>query len=245
MTIKVDLLPTEKKSFAIDPALIFMVLLIIASAFGCVYVTNWYDGQIEAKEQEIEAVNQKIKEVEAQLPRIEETKNRIAGIKREIKMIRSLVYDPLRYANLLQEVAILLPDNVWIDKLDIDPRTNKVSFSGVAAEYDNRLPLATIAQLMRNFNDSAYFRTSTLASTTETKVEPDDTRAFTFSLDVTYDPEKAANEPPTGMGQGSVPTADDVHTPVDRAIESGELSDSLDDEDEESEGDADESTSEE
>jgi len=70
------------------------------------------------------------------------------------------------------------------------------------------LPLATIAQLMRNFNDSAYFRSSTLSSTSETTIEPGDTRAFTFSLTISYDEEKAATEPPTGMGQGSVPTED-------------------------------------
>ncbi len=225
MTIKVDLLPTEKKSFSIDPALIIMLVLIVATIFGCVWYGGVLDRQIQAKNTEIEQINAEIKQIETQLPLIEETKTRIANIKREIQMIKSLVYDPLRYANLLQEVAILLPENVWIDKLDIDPRANRVSFSGVAAEVDNRLPLATVAQLMRNFNESAYFRSSSLASTSETNVEPNDTRAFTFSLEVTYDPEKAANEPPTGMSEGAVPTAEDMNTPLDRVEESGVLDD--------------------
>jgi len=208
MTIKVDLLPTEKKSFGIDPAMIVMFLLIIGAAALMLLYSQRLNTAIENEEARIEQINQEIKQIETKLPRVEEMKNRIQSLKREIKMIKSLVHDPLRYANLLQEVAILLPENVFLDNLSIDPRARQVSISGSAAEVAGRLPLATIAQLMRNFNDSAYFRSSTLSSTSETTIEPGDTRAFTVSLTISSDEEKAATEPPTGMGQGSVPTED-------------------------------------
>lgn len=208
MTIKVDLLPTEKKSFGIDPAMIVMFLLIIGAAAAMLLYSQSLNSQIEAEEQRIEQINQEIKQIETKLPRVEEMKNRIVSLKREIKMIKSLVHDPLRYANLLQEVAILLPENVYLDSLSIDPRSRQVKIAGSAAEVAGRLPLATVAQLMRNFNDSSYFRSSTLSGTTETTIQPNDTRAFSFSLAINYDEEKAATEPPTGMGQGSVPTED-------------------------------------
>ena len=208
MTIKVDLLPTEKKSFGIDPAMIVMFLLIIGAAAAMLLYSQSLNSQIEEQETRIEEINQQIKQIETKLPRVEEMKNRIVSLKREIKMIKSLVHDPLRYANLLQEVAILLPENVFLDSLSIDPRARQVKIAGSAAEVAGRLPLATVAQLMRNFNDSAYFRSSTLSSTAETTIEPAETRAFSFTLDINYDEEKAATEPPTGMGQGSVPTED-------------------------------------
>jgi Tfp pilus assembly protein PilN len=208
MTIKVDLLPTEKKSFGIDPAMIVMFLLIIGAAAGMLLYSQSLKSKIEAEEARIEEINQEIKQIETKLPRVEEMKNRIVSLKREIKMIKSLVHDPLRYANLLQEVAILLPENVFLSSLSIDPRSRQVKISGSAAEVAGRLPLATIAQLMRNFNDSAYFRSSTLSGATEGSIPPNDTRAFTFNLDINYDEEKAATEPPTGMGQNSVPTED-------------------------------------
>jgi Tfp pilus assembly protein PilN len=208
MTIKVDLLPTEKKSFGIDPAMIVMFLLIIGAAALMLLYSQRLNTAIEGEEARIEQINQEIKQIETKLPRVEEMKNRIQSLKREIKMIKSLVHDPLRYANLLQEVAILLPENVFLDNLSIDPRARQVSITGSAAEVAGRLPLATIAQLMRNFNDSAYFRSSTLSATSESTIEPNETRAFTFSLNINYDEEKAATEPPTGMGQGSVPTED-------------------------------------
>lgn len=208
MTIKVDLLPTEKKSFGIDPAMIVMFLLIIGAAAAMLLYSQSLNSKIADEEARIEEINQEIKQIETKLPRVEEMKTRIVNLKREIKMIKSLVHDPLRYANLLQEVAILLPENVYLDSLSIDPRSRQVKISGSAAEVAGRLPLATIAQLMRNFNDSAYFRSSTLSATSETTIQPNDTRAFTFSLSINYDEEKAATEPPTGMGQGDVPTED-------------------------------------
>jgi type IV pilus assembly protein PilN len=208
MTIKVDLLPTEKKQFGIDPAMILMFMLIIGSAVAMLLYSNSLTSQIEDQKAEIEKINAEIKTIETQLPLIEETKNRIASLKREIKMIKSLVHDPLRYANLLQEVAILLPENVWLDDLAIDPRGNKVTFNGSAAEVlGERKPLATIADLMRNFNDSEYFTNSTLTSTSEESGE-DEASVWKFSLSINYDPEKAATEPPTGMGQGRTPTVD-------------------------------------
>lgn len=207
MTIKVDLLPTEKKQFGIDPAMILMFMLIIGSAVAMLLYSNSLTSKIEAQKEEIETINQEIKQIETQLPLIEETKNRIASLKREIKMIKSLVHDPLRYGNLLQEVAILLPDNVWLADLAIDPRSNKVTFSGSAAEVPGeRKPLATIADMMRNFNDSEYFTNSTLASTAETATEGEPS-VFSFKLTISYDAEKAATTPPTGMGGDDVPTA--------------------------------------
>lgn len=230
MTIKVDLLPTEKKSLGIDPAMIVMFMLIVGAAVACMLYSKSLTSTIDSKKETIEAINAEINQIKTQLPLIEETKKRIASLKREIKMIESLVYDPLRYANLLQEVAILLPENVWIKDLKIDPRGNKVDISGHAAEVDNRLPLATIAELMRNFDESAYFQTSTLASTTETTVPPNDDRAFDFKLTITYDAEKAAKELPTGMGQStSSETETTTETPAtdgDASEETSEVSDS-------------------
>lgn len=227
MTIKVDLLPTEKKQFGIDPAMIVMFMLIIAAAVAMLLYSNSLTSKIDAQKQEIEEINQQIKQIETQLPLIEETKNRIASLKREIKMIKSLVHDPLRYANLLQEVAILLPENVWLSNLAINPTSNQVTFSGEAAELvGERKPLATIADLMRNFNDSEYFTNSTLSSTSE-KAAPGEPSVFSFSLTINYDPEKAATQPPTGMGN-AVPTIPESEVQKNPSEDEGEESPSAD-----------------
>ena len=211
MTIKVDLLPTEKKSFGIDPAMIVMFMLIIGAAVAMLLYSQSLDTKIENHKAEIEKVNQEIKQIETQLPLIDETKNRILSLKREIKMIKSLVHDPLRYANLLQEVAVRLPENVWLKDLAISPQNNTVKFSGSAAEvFGERKPLATIADMMRNFNDSEYFTNSTLASTTEVgKPQNGEPSVFDFSLTITYDPDKAAGTSTAAPGGETTPPADE------------------------------------
>lgn len=211
MTIKVDLLPTEKKSFGIDPAMIVMFMLIIGAAVAMLLYSQSLDTKIEEHKAQIETVNQEIKQIETQLPLIDETKKRIVSLKREIKMIKSLVHDPLRYANLLQEVAVRLPENVWIKDLTISPQNNTVKFSGSAAEvFGERKPLATIADMMRNFNESEYFTNSTLASTSETanplNGEPS---VFDFSLTITYDPDKAAGSDTATPGTGATPAVEE------------------------------------
>lgn len=211
MTIKVDLLPTEKKSFGIDPAMIVMFMLIIGAAVAMLLYSQSLDTKIEEHKAQIETVNQEIKQIETQLPLIDETKKRISSLKREIKMIKSLVHDPLRYANLLQEVAVRLPENVWLKDLTIEPQNNLVKFSGSAAEvFGERKPLATIADMMRNFNESEYFTNSTLASTSETgKPIEGEPSVFEFSLTINYDPDKAAGGNSTTPSTEATPAGEE------------------------------------
>ena len=202
MTIKVDLLPTEKKGFGIDPMVIVMLICIIVATIGFMFYSQKLDGQIANLKTEIETVDKEIKTLEAQLPVLQERRARIAKLREQIEMIKSLVNDPLRYANLLQEVAVLLPPNVWLENLSIDPGKQSVQFDGTAAEVAGRLPLATVAQLMKNLNESRYFNESQLKSTQEVAIKETDARGFTFALTVGYDAKAAAELPPTGLGGG-------------------------------------------
>lgn len=199
MTIKVDLLPTEKKGFGIDPMVIVMLICIIVATIGFMFYSQKLDGQIADLKVEIETVEKEIKTLEAQLPVLQERRARINKLREQIEMIKSLVNDPLRYANLLQEIAVLLPPNVWLDTLSIDPGKQSVSISGVAAEVAGRLPLATVAQLMKNLNESNYFNEASLASTSETTITDTEATGFSFQLSVGYNAKAAAEQPPTGL----------------------------------------------
>lgn len=207
MTIKVDLLPTERKGFGIDPMMIVLLLVIIGVSVCFAFYSQKLDGDIEDLKGQIAEVEKEIKQIEASLPVLEERRARIRKLKEQIEMIKSLVHDPLRYANLLQEVAVLLPPNVWLTSLSIEPGSQSLQLNGTAAEVAGRLPLATVAQLMRNLNDSRYFKDASLSSTSETSVDPGDLRGFTFQLQVRYDPQAAATLAPTGLGGGSLPDA--------------------------------------
>jgi Tfp pilus assembly protein PilN len=192
-TIKVDLLPTEKKRFGIDPVMIFLVLIIIIFSVGFFVYGKTLEGQIAKKEEDVKKIDVEIQEIKQKLPGIQKMKDENAKLEAQIQTIKGLKNDPVRYANLLWELTEILPDNTWVTSISIDPNAQDVSISGSAVEEANKRPLETIAELMRNFQNSRYYRDATLGATSENST-PEGV-AFSFSIDSHYDPDSALKSP--------------------------------------------------
>jgi Tfp pilus assembly protein PilN len=207
MTIKVDLLPTERKKFGFDPVIGFLLLIIIIFVIGFVVYGTSLEKKIELKKQEIAEVDYKIKELEKKLPVIESLRSKNRELEQQINTIKSLVYDPIRYANLLDEVSLVLPRNIWVSTISIEPATSSVTFNGTSVAMQNQQPLESIGRLMKNLQKSRYFYDATLSSTSQTRVA-DAYMGYTFQIETHYNPEKAAKlsempvqrvpEPPMG-----------------------------------------------
>lgn len=206
MTIKVDLLPTEKKRFGLDPLVIVLFLFVVLATVAMFMWSKKLENEIGIKRNEIAEVEKQIKDLEAQLPVLEERQNRIRKLKEQIQIIKTLVYDPVRYANLLTQITMALPDNVFLESLTIDPSKTQVNMNGKAAEVGGTLPLATISQLMKNLNDTEYFRGASLSSATRNK-NTNDIPSFDFTIDVSYDSQAAADPNKRPMPPGSTPAA--------------------------------------
>lgn len=206
MTIKVDLLPTEKKRFGLDPLVIVLFLFVVLATVAMFMFSKNLENQISLKRNAIAEVEKQIKDLEAQLPVLEERQNRIRKLKEQIQIIKTLVYDPVRYANLLTQITMALPDNVFLESLTIDPSKTQVNMNGKAAEVGGTLPLATISQLMKNLNDTEYFRGASLSSATRDK-GTDGVPSFDFTIDVSYDSQAAADPKKKPMPPGSTPPA--------------------------------------
>ncbi len=219
MTIKVDLLPTEKKRFGLDPLVIVLFLFVVLATVAMFMWSKNLENQISQKRNEIAEVEKQIKDLEAQLPVLEERQNRIRKLKEQIQIIKTLVYDPVRYANLLTQITMALPDNVFLESLTIDPSKTQVNMTGKAAEVGGTLPLATISLLMKNLNDTEYFRGASLSSATREK--SGDIPAFAFTIDVAYDPQAAADpsKKPMLPGTASAPAPEPGTSPTPSADE--------------------------
>lgn len=191
MTIKVDLLPTERRGFRLDPMVIVLFMLVVLSTVGFAFYGQNLTQQIEAEKKKIEVVKAEIKQNEASRPIIEERRKRLRKLDEQIQIIKNLVHDPQRYGNLLQEVGMCLPQNVYLGSLSIEPGSQSITFAGDAAEVSGSLPLATISQLMKNLNESKYFSDATLSSASAVKG-----KGFNFSMSVRYDQAAAATLPP-------------------------------------------------
>lgn len=191
MTIKVDLLPTERRGFRLDPMIIVLFMLVVLSTVGFAFYGQNLTQQIEAEKKKIDKVKAEIKENEASRPIIEERRKRLRKLEEQIQIIRNLVHDPQRYGNLLQEVALCLPQNVYLANLNIEPGSQSITFGGDAAEVAGSLPLATISQLMKNINESKYFSDATLSTASAVKG-----KGYTFQMTIRYDQAAAATLPP-------------------------------------------------
>ncbi|MCD6309369.1 MAG: PilN domain-containing protein [Candidatus Eremiobacteraeota bacterium] len=190
MTIKVDLLPTERKRIGFDPVMgiLLLVVVVFAVAFW-VYGTH-LKTNIEKKKQEIVEYDNKIKDMESKLPIIEEIRKKNEVLRRQIETVKGLVYDPIRYANILRDIPRIMPENIWLPHLSIEPGTNTVNFSGTSVEYKGKRPLSAIASLMTNLQKSRYFLDATLASANQIDVEG--VIGYTFAIETHYDPKAAA-----------------------------------------------------
>lgn len=197
MTIKVNLLPTERKRFTFDPLVAVLVVLVCAALFACAMYSTSLESQKQEKEAYQQQVKQEIEKVNQSIPEIQKTKTEISKLKGEIEVIKGLKYDPVRYGNLLTEVGKVLPDNTYIGSLSVEPSTCSVNFTGSAIHKPGMAPLATIAELMKRIDTSDMFTDSSLSSTSQQKFGSGAV-GFSFQIEAHYNPDVAA-----GLAKGS------------------------------------------
>jgi len=187
LTIKgVDLLPTEKKRLSFDPMIIVMIILIALSIPIYMQFGSRYPQKIAALEKEKVEIQSRIKAQEELKPLVDQCQKEISGLEAQIKLVKDLQYDSLKYSNLLIEFASLMPTNVWITNLSIEPGPNLAKFSGTAIQTAGNPPLWTIAYFMKSLQTSRYFRSATLSSVNQTQV--DLLTGYTFQMETSYDP---------------------------------------------------------
>ncbi|MBM3465897.1 MAG: hypothetical protein FJX76_27725 [Armatimonadetes bacterium] len=205
MTIKVDLLPSEKKGFGIDPVMIFLVLIIILFTAGFFVYGKSLETNIARKEEDVRQIDVKIQDVRSKLPGIQKMKDENAKIEAQITTIKGLKNDPVRYANLLWELAEALPSNIFVANINVEPAQQSVVFSGSSVTTGTMKPLESIALMMRNLQTSRYFKDATLSAVTQSKGS-DGVVGFNFQIETHYD-QDAALKAPDQIAPPSAPAA--------------------------------------
>jgi Tfp pilus assembly protein PilN len=190
MTIKVDLLPTEKRGFQIDPLVIVLFVFVVATSGAFYYYGQTLEQQIKKIDEERVVVEGEIKRCETAKKAIEMEKQKLDKLNQQFQLVKSLMHDPLKYANLMSEIGALLPDTVYIDNLNIEPGANNITFQGTAA---GALPLSIIAATMKNLNESAYFDGTTLQSASR---KGEGKEIFGFGMTIHFNPLAATDQPP-------------------------------------------------
>ncbi|MHC9542089.1 MAG: PilN domain-containing protein [Vulcanimicrobiota bacterium] len=206
MAIKVDLLPTERKKFGFDPVIAILIVLIALAVVVFYYFGVKLEKDIADKRGQITKVDQDIVSLQSQLPIIEKLKKENQELENQINTVKSLRYDPIRYSNLLDEISSLLPNNMWLSSLSIEPGQSKVMMSGTAAAMPGIKPLESISGFMKSVQRSKYFRDASLSSTSKGAVTVNGITytSYSFGIDMTYD-SKAAEKTDSGSGGTDIP----------------------------------------
>lgn len=189
--IKVDLLDRPGRRMGFDPIIFFLVLVIVVFVIGFYIFGTTLDKKISEKKKEIAEVDEKIRDLEEKIPKIKELEEVNKDLEAQINTIKQLVYDPIRYANLLDELALIMPNNIFIKNLKIDPATASMQFAAISVKVDSSTKtLEKISELMTNLQKSRYFKDATLQSTKRTDYQ--EREAFDFAIRAEYDPESSA-----------------------------------------------------
>lgn len=195
MTIKVDLLDRPGKRMGFDPVIIFLALIIVVFIAFFIYWGKHYDDQIATKREEITKYEQKIRALEMKIPDIQKMEKENTALEQQINAIKQLVFDPIRYRNLLDEIASIMPNNIFIQNLNIEPSNRTMTFAGLAVELsESEQALNSISKFMQAIQNSPYFDDAQLANTSRTSFE--NRTAFGFQIETHYNPEAAAKKKP-------------------------------------------------
>jgi Tfp pilus assembly protein PilN len=169
VSVKVDLKSKEvRQGFSFDFGWIFVVLAVVLG-FVVFYVIGLnMDSMRVAKEKQLQDLQQKIAGFQGIQGQLSNIQGDINAIIQQINKLRELRYDPLRYSVLLTRLSQLVPSNVWLSNLDIDPTKNQISLSATAEGEPGHPPLASIADFIMNLQDDKdnYFSNVVLQSTT-------------------------------------------------------------------------------
>jgi Tfp pilus assembly protein PilN len=193
MTIKVDLLDKPGRRSGFDPVVFFMIILIIFSIGGFYFYGSSLDKQIAQIRSDIAVKDEEITKLEEKIPQIAQLEEINRDLENQINVIKELVYDPLRYANLLDEIAFIMPENIFIKNLSIQPNNRSMTFSGDSIASEDAQPLDSISKFMQNIQNSRYFSDATLSNTQRTQASNQET-AFSFQIQAVYDPVAAAKD---------------------------------------------------
>ncbi|MBS2033990.1 hypothetical protein JST97_03330 [bacterium] len=183
MTIKVDLNLEEKRRNWLDPLGLLVLMLVASSAVAFYAYGQTLEQQIQQLDLQCASLDGRIKEGESIQKAIAKERQTLAQLDQQLQLVRSLRLDPLKFANLMCEISQVLPPDLSINALQIEPGPNHLSFQGVV---EGPLPLASLASTLDGLNRSAYFDDASLQTATR---QGD---AFAFGLTVHFDPVAAA-----------------------------------------------------
>lgn len=190
MTIRVDLSREERPKSQFDPLLLVLTVLILSAAVAFYSYGKAVEQQTARFDRQRATIEKEIQQCETAAQAIDQQRQKLQKLDQQFRLVKNLMRDPLKFAHLMTEISLVLPDQVALESLSIDPGPESLSFEATAR---GPMPLSLVATTLDQLNRSAYFNSSVLQNASRQGDAMDTVR---FSLTVHFDPNAAVELPP-------------------------------------------------
>jgi type IV pilus assembly protein PilN len=164
----------------------FIVLLVMAAILGAVLFLGWksvVDQQIADQRARNSHIESKASELDEKIKEIKDLKARRDELVARMEVIQSLQGNRPTIVYVFDQLVRTLPDGVYYSK--VTRKGDVYTINGIA-ESNNR-----ISRLMRNFDQSQWFKEATLQNVTALE---DGSQANSFTLNVKQSSPTSKNE---------------------------------------------------
>lgn len=213
--LKVNLLPPESKEIAgiklppylanLDPGFVFIVVVGSVVALGLpVLMTGLVDTQLIAPADETLAKqNEQLKVTSAGKTKLSKRKNQLEQREQAYGALRSMIDRSNPWAEVLEELRMLTPTDLWLT--DLSASGNTFVLRGSALDSRSIAYLYTNLQTARNFADPAL---------KPIEMEPGEDGALNFEITVRVTHEDAAGNAPAAAAPAAPAAKAEAEAPA-------------------------------
>jgi len=172
MKTEINLLPPEiiskrlkrENRILVLPVIIAIIIYLVASFFISSLIQK-SKMKIQSYQQEINNFSKEFSKIEDQVKKIEEIKDRITSKKEYFELVNSLVEKKSSISDIFREISLLIPDNLWLNRMEFDRLNSKLTMGGKA--FSNNL----VQKFLVDMQDTPYFLTVRLMSSGVVEIE--------------------------------------------------------------------------
>lgn len=178
--IKINLLATRevKKKETLQQQVLLAVLALLLTLGVVGYVHVGINKKIDNTIKEKDRIDKEIKALQKEANALKVFKKRVNELENRRNVIRKLQSERNGPVMLLDEIADIMPRELWID--DFKLKSSKLTIKGYTADNE------TLATFMRGLNNSNYFKGVTLTQSKKSTKEGLTVNTFTLNMKVAY-----------------------------------------------------------
>ena len=178
--IKINLLAVRetKKKETLQQQIILAVFAILFTLGIIGYFHVSIKNKIEEVVMEKKEVNKNVKKLKKEIGDLQDLKKKAADLDNKKNVIKELEVERNGPVHIFEELAQATPPELWVE--DFLQKGNNLTLKGYAADNE------TIANFMRNLNNSPYFSGISLVKSEKTKRGNLTVNVFTLKMRVKY-----------------------------------------------------------